>query len=199
MVDKGTVWKIYKYSVFSWISAIFLFLPIGVIIYWKPYELHCDTKLDVTNQVSPWCLDSWPNVYSHIQYVYWDNQVLSFMFRDTHLFAMAFLMNFIFAYTMYRVIWGLSWLNFFSLGLLRSASTKTRQNSSSDFFAKQEILPHAFFYMVYMLIIFGFANVEINSRVAHTCPFFFWGSAAIIAETKTKWSMADIVGKLVVF
>jgi len=37
MVYKGTCWKIYKYSVFSWISAILLFLPLGVIIYWKPY------------------------------------------------------------------------------------------------------------------------------------------------------------------
>lgn len=49
MVEKGSLWKIYKYSVFSVISAILLFLPLGVIVYWKPYELHCDTKLDVTN------------------------------------------------------------------------------------------------------------------------------------------------------
>jgi len=123
---------------------------------------------------------------------------MSFMFRDSHLFAMAFMMNVIFLYTMYRVVKGLSWINFFSLGLIRSSDTKTRQSASSDFFAKQEIIPHAFFYMVYMLTILSFANVEINSRVAHTCPFFFWGSAAIIVETKTKWSMADIVGKMVV-
>lgn len=123
---------------------------------------------------------------------------MSFMFRDSHLFAMALLMNVIFGYTMYRVVKGLSWINFFTLGLIKSRETKVRQKSSTDFFAKQDIIPHAFFYMVYMLIIFGFANVEINSRVAHTCPFFFWGSAAIIAETKTKWSMADIVSKMIV-
>lgn len=121
------------------------------------------------------------------------------MYRDPKLFFIALTMNIIFCYTMYRVISGLSWINFFTLGLIRSQETKIRQKTSTDFFAKQEIIPHAFMYMVYMSIIFFFANIEINSRVAHTCPFFFWGSAAIIVENKPKWSGADIIGKLVVF
>lgn len=66
MLQKGSYWKIYKYAMFSWISAILLFLPSCVIVYWKPYQLHCDSKLDTTNQVSAWCLDSFPNIYGHI-------------------------------------------------------------------------------------------------------------------------------------
>lgn len=121
------------------------------------------------------------------------------MYRNNEYIYMAAMMNLIFGYTIYRVINGLGWANFFSLGLLRSSSTKARQATDTDFFAKQEIIPHALFYMIYMLIIVSFANLEINSRVAHTCPFFFWGSAAIIAETKKEWSFADFISRLVIF
>jgi len=73
MVDRDACCKIYGYVLASMVSAIFVFLPIAVIIYWKPYVLFCDTKLDTTNQVSEWCLTPFPNVYSYIQLVYWDN------------------------------------------------------------------------------------------------------------------------------
>ena len=65
--------KLLKYILFSWFAAIVMFLPLWVIIYWKPYLLHCETKLERSNEIPSWCLTSLPNVYNHIQYAYWDN------------------------------------------------------------------------------------------------------------------------------
>lgn len=63
--------KIFKYIFYTWCAIIIVFLPFGMIIFWKPYEMHCETKLDRTDAVPKWCLDSIPNVYNYIQKVYW--------------------------------------------------------------------------------------------------------------------------------
>jgi hypothetical protein len=35
-----------------------------------------------------------------------------------------------------------------------------------------------------MLIALFFANADVNSRIASSCPFYFWTVAAIFAEKK---------------
>lgn len=65
--------RLFKYILFSWFAALTMFLPLFVVVYWKPYLLHCETKLERSNEIPPWCLNALPNVYNHIQFVYWDN------------------------------------------------------------------------------------------------------------------------------
>jgi Gpi18-like mannosyltransferase len=65
--------RLFKYILFSWFAALIMILPLWVIVYWKPYLLHCETKLERSNEIPGWCLDSLPNVYNHIQFAYWDN------------------------------------------------------------------------------------------------------------------------------
>jgi len=59
-----------------------MLLPLAVVIFWKPYMIHCDTKLDRTDQVPAWCLDAMPNVYSFIQFTYWDVQPFGIFYRQ---------------------------------------------------------------------------------------------------------------------
>ena len=90
-------------------------------------------------------------------------------------------MNIIFCYTIYRVIQGVGFYTFMTLNLVKvpiDSATKVKD----EFFSNHAVIPHAFLHMVHMLIIIFFANININSRVAHTIPFYFWGSAAIIVE-----------------
>lgn len=58
--------RLFKYILFTWFAAIVMILPLWVVIYWKPYLLHCETKLERSNEIPAWCLDSLPNVYNHI-------------------------------------------------------------------------------------------------------------------------------------
>jgi phosphatidylinositol glycan class V len=58
--------KLFKYILFSWFAVLIMVLPIWVIVYWKPYLLHCETKLERSNEIPAWCLASLPNVYNHI-------------------------------------------------------------------------------------------------------------------------------------
>jgi len=63
--------KIYKYIFYILCSIIIILLPLGVVLLWKPYVMHCESKLDRTDAVPLWCLDEMPNVYNYIQKVYW--------------------------------------------------------------------------------------------------------------------------------
>ena len=74
--------KILKYLMASWLCACFVLLPPFIIQYVVPYQMHCDSKIDRTNAVPAWCLDTWPSCYAYIQYVYWDNQFMAFMARN---------------------------------------------------------------------------------------------------------------------
>ena len=77
MLDKiDSCCKLFKYILFSWFCAVIIFLPLWVIMFWKPYLLHCETKLERSDEISAWCLEPFSNVYNHIQYIYWDNQFL---------------------------------------------------------------------------------------------------------------------------
>lgn len=58
--------KIFKYVFYTFCSIIIVFLPLGMIVLWKPYVMHCETKLDRTDAIPKWCLDELPNVYNYI-------------------------------------------------------------------------------------------------------------------------------------
>jgi len=96
--------KIFKFIMMSWLCACIMFLPLFVILNWKPYLLHCETKLERTNEIPPWCLESFPNVYSYIQYIYWDNQLFGLLHRKLDNFLVSLPMFIIFFNVMFRVI-----------------------------------------------------------------------------------------------
>jgi Gpi18-like mannosyltransferase len=94
----------YKYVFYFFSTIIIFLLPLGVVILWKPYLLHCETKLDRTDAVPKWCLTELPNVYSYVQYVYWDNEFMSILHRPIDTLLTSLPMNFIFLYIFLRFI-----------------------------------------------------------------------------------------------
>ena len=46
------------------------------------------------------------------------------------------------------------------------------------------MIPHAYFFFANMLLALFFANADVNSRIASSCPFYFWTTAAIFYESK---------------
>ena len=47
-------------------------------------------------------------------------------------------------------------------------------------------MPHIWYFALQLLLVMLFANADINSRVASTCPFYFWALAAIVNEANQK-------------
>jgi len=174
--------KLFKYILFSWFCAVIIFLPLWVIVYWKPYVLHCETKLERSNEISEWCLKPLPNVYNYIQYIYWDNMLLGVFHRKPENFFVCIPMNVIFFYIISKVFkaQGASFL--LTLGLWRKKVEKTSQS----IFEMPAIIPHFWCFTVHMSLILFFANAEINSRVASTIPFYYWAVAAIVTESKAE-------------
>ena len=63
--------KTFKYIFYTiWLIIIYA-LSFSMVTYWKPYVMHCETKLDRTDAVPLWCFDDLPNVFNYIQRVYW--------------------------------------------------------------------------------------------------------------------------------
>jgi hypothetical protein len=44
-----------------------------------------------------------------------------------------------------------------------------------------------------LLLVMLFANADINSRVASTCPFYFWAFAAIVNEANQRSKVEEHV------
>ena len=58
--------KIFKYIFYTiWIVIIFA-LSYAMVTYWKPYTMHCETKLDRTDAVPSWCFEKLPNIFTYI-------------------------------------------------------------------------------------------------------------------------------------
>lgn len=63
--------KVFKYVFYTlWLIIIYA-LSYAMVTYWKPYIMHCETKLDRTDAVPAWCFDEMPNVFNYIQLIYW--------------------------------------------------------------------------------------------------------------------------------
>lgn len=154
-------------------------LPLWVVVIWKPYMIHCEPKLDRADAVPEWCLDSFPNVYSHIQRVYWDVKPFGFLYRPTNHIFTALPMNFVFFYICYRVI-SEQPRGFLTFGLGGDKIPEGIKKAS--IFSQKEILPHAYYMMFQLGLVIYAANIDINSRVASTIPFYYWAVASIIVE-----------------
>ena len=67
------------------LTIIVLTVPLLVIAYVAPYQLHCAPKSPQrTDQVPLWCLQTVPSVYGHIQTQYWQNTLFGFLYRPLH-------------------------------------------------------------------------------------------------------------------
>ena len=48
-------------------SLLIFFIPYFTVAMWQPYELHCIPRLNRSNELAPWCIDTWPNVHFSIK------------------------------------------------------------------------------------------------------------------------------------
>ena len=156
-------------------------IPIITITSWKPFELYCLPRIELENsdeQLPAWCLDSIPNVYNYIQVVYWKVGWLGFLDRPWYLMATSLFTNQLFFYILYRCIRGFGPVSFFTLGVFNPGE----KDNQTSIFNNRNMLPHAYIFLVNMTVVLLLANSEINSRVASTCPFYFYAFSQLILE-----------------
>ena len=115
--------RVFAYIMLCWLTILVMFVPLWTVIYWRPYLLHCEPKMDRSNQVPVWCLDAIPNVYTYIQDIYWDNGFMAFLNRNPDHFLTSIPMNFVLLYITYRV----STEQSCSLATISLVSSKTTQ------------------------------------------------------------------------
>eukprot|EP00347_Sterkiella_histriomuscorum_P000880 403374170 len=171
--------KIFKYIFYCFTSGVVILLPLGMVLLWKPYEMHCETKLDRTDAIPKWCLDEIPNVYNYIQKVYWDVKFMGFLHRKPEFFFVALPMNVFLFYTIYRFAKAQGW-NFFTFGLFSIREKK--QHELMSFYENPALITFVWHFLITMFMIIFMANIDINSRIASTNVLYYWGFANLIDE-----------------
>ena len=163
----------------AWFSVFFITVPVLIILFIKPYEMHCEPKADRTDTLPIWCLDEFPNVYSYIQFVYWDNQALALFKRRWDVLLVAVPMTFLAFVAITRVCMAQP-KRFLTLGVLESKTVKS-------FYSDERIVPHCLFFLAQMVLTVGFANADINSRVASCCLFYYLVAAHTLTKEPSGW------------
>jgi len=159
--------------------------PIFLVSFWKPYDMYCLSRLDTHLEVPPYCFDEFPNVYSYVQKLYWQVGWMGFLERPWYLTATSLFTNQLFLYIFYRTARGHGLVNFLTCGL-PSTHLGEPNERKTDIFTNLATLPHAYVFLVNMLIVLLLANTEINSRVASTCPFYYYAFAQLCLEVRDE-------------
>ena len=160
--------------------------PLIIIVYWKPYELHCGMRFERNWQgpIPEWCYDKLPNVYTYIQLKYWENRFLGFLYRGPENFLVAIPTNVLYITMTYRVAKSHS-KAFFSLGIFGSKSEENEERvEKKDVLRSAESIPHIWYMAIQLTLVLLYANADINSRVASTLPIYYWGFASLVLEAK---------------
>jgi hypothetical protein len=110
-----------------------------------------------------------------------------FLERPWYLTAVSLFTNQLFLLILYRCLSK----NFFTLGLLSK-----KEKKKPDVFDNLAFLPHAYVFILNMVIVLLFANAEINSRVASTCPFYYYAWAQLIIEVLDDLTFKEKIQKV---
>lgn len=121
--NRDRFFKIFKYVFYSLCLILIYVLPYGTVTYWKPYVMHCEPKIDRTDAVSAWCEEKLPNIFTYIQFVYWDNRLFGFLYRKMSNLHISWLMNIIVIYVITKFFKGLGW-NLTTFGLFGLGESK---------------------------------------------------------------------------
>lgn len=185
--------KIYKVLVMSWCAAVMIILPTIVIQMIRPYQLQCMVKLDRTdNELAPWCLMEWPNVFVYIQQVYWNNKVGAIFDRKFEQVLSSVPMFVIFFILSGQFIWKKV------MGLFGSTLLSNDKKSMNQVMRRSGSGRHFIYFAVSILLCLIFANAEINSRVASVCPIYYWLASDVISDYGSKKANGSFLGWLLV-
>ena len=99
---KGKYAKLVRYVALCLLTIVIMFTPLIVVVYWRPYILHCQSRPD--GPTPPWCTDTPPSLYKYIQFWYWDNRFLSFLYRNTEHIIVSLPTNAFLFYSLYRML-----------------------------------------------------------------------------------------------
>ncbi|CAI2369149.1 unnamed protein product [Moneuplotes crassus] len=169
-----------------------------------PYQLYCKDE-----NPSEWCHQAFPNLYDHIQKVYWNTGFLRQLDRGLHSSYFATLpVNFFNIWLICLVYNNLKAYINLSKSHNPSSSTYTAIKSFLDDeisfrrpnkveFCQIFFLPIILHYILLIIFINLFANLEILMRVVSTHPVYHWGYVYLLAK-KQKSAFEKVVGGLLV-
>lgn len=68
---------------------------------------------------------------------------------------------------------------------------KDKTEKVSKYFEESALTPHAYFFFCNMLLTLLFANADVNSRIASSCPYYFWTVVAVWKHKNGETFISD--------
>lgn len=165
--------KTFKYIFYTvWIVIIYA-LSYSMVTYWKPYIMHCETKLDRTDAVPQWCFEDMPNIFSYIQRVYWyglcahpfyrDNRILGFLHRSPDHVLIASPMIIFTCYVVYK-FFSANFFNYLTFGIfsIKEGNITKERVENECIYVNPALVPFVWNFISNMLLIILFANIDVS-------------------------------------
>jgi hypothetical protein len=144
-----------------------------MVAYWKPYIMHCETKLDRTDAVPSWCFTQFPDIFGYIQRVYWyipslltcyrDNRLFGFLYRSPDHILVATPMILFFLYITVRFLRSSQRLNLLTFGIF---SLKEKDTQDLSLYENPVLVPFAWNFILNMLLVIFFANIDVRLLIS---------------------------------
>ena len=192
--------KSFPYIMCLIVSFGFCLAPLLLIIKVDPFDMYCRSKIDTKFEVPDWCMTALPNLYAHVQKLYWNAGFLEFLNRPNWIveFLKALPTNVFSIYAILKVISHNGLLHFITLGAFKPDAKPEKEGEEVTFDVEESPFAIAlgWHYLLSFLMVFLGANQEINTRVLSISPLYILIMLNLLmAKDLTKFEI--LLGKTV--
>ena len=126
-----------------------------------------------------------PNIFTHIQRVYWDNRLFGFLYRSPDHIIVALPMIIFTVYITGKFLMAQP-LNILTFGVF--GINEERSDKDGPLFENPVLVPFFWNFLANMLLVILFANIDIISRVASTNVVYYWAFALLISNKPSNYT-----------
>ena len=149
------------------LCLMFVIAPILLTMYVIPYDMHCTSKLNTKYEVPDWCWSFLPNLYEHVQKVYWNAGFLEFLNRPNWQieFLKALPTNLFALYILAKLISSTGIMHFLSFGIFQPNPVPSEGSEVSNYDVEScpFSIPLGWHFLLSFLMVLLGGNHEINT------------------------------------
>jgi len=157
-----------------WFFAQLLWLHLVGSTVWILDFQYCKDEGSLSNQPA-WCLSAVPNLYGHVQKLYWNQRFLNY-------YALKQVPNFFIAAPM--ILMSCSGIMYY----FQNIKVATHQLYKSNSYHQLQLLPHILFWLIFLFISITNTHVQTITRFFSAVPALYW-YAALVCQNAVSFNI----------
>ena len=168
---------VFKYTLTLLIGVLVAISPVVLVTSVSPYQMHCADKPN-PSFMGEWCFQDLPNLYTHVQEVYWNAGFLQFLNRpgwpgET---AKALPTLLVLGFVLLKTIRSQGLLHFLTLGVFKSHQLDDEYDVTSHPLS----ISLTWHFFLTAATILTSANHEVLTRLVSASPMFLYGAVEML-------------------